>query len=46
VGILLLTTLAAWVFFKQPMGFYRWMGLLLALLAIASAYFNLLWTQA
>ena len=46
VGILVLTSLAAWLFFKQPMGFFRWMGLLVALLAIASAYFNLLWTLA
>jgi drug/metabolite transporter (DMT)-like permease len=46
VGILVLTSLVAWLFFKQPMGFYRWMGLLVAVLAIASAYFNLLWTLA
>jgi drug/metabolite transporter (DMT)-like permease len=46
VGILLVTSLAAWLFFKQPMGFSRWMGLLVAVLAIASAFFNLLWTLA
>ncbi|MFZ9970196.1 MAG: hypothetical protein ACO3GK_02680 [Bacteroidia bacterium] len=42
IGILIFTAFVAWLFFKEPMNPKRWLGLIVAILAIAAAYATVL----